>query len=34
MELGNYVRRKTQSYERILQRNKDIHLIKKNDSNR
>ena len=29
MELGNYIRRKTLSYERTQQRNKRIHLIDK-----
>ena len=33
MELGEYVRRKTLSYERRQQRNKNTHLKDKNDSN-
>lgn len=27
MELGNYIRRKTLSYERTQKRNKEIHII-------
>ena len=33
MELGEYVRRKTLSYERRQQRNKNTHLKDKYDSN-
>ena len=33
MELGEYVRQKTLSYERRQQRNKNTHLKDKNDSN-